>query len=47
MRTKVKLLKIYHANTIKINIANTIKIDILNHYGESRKKALKEYIIKD
>jgi len=47
MRTKVKLPKIYYANTIKINITNTIKIDILNHYGENKKKTLKEYIIKD
>jgi len=47
MRTKVKLLKVYYANTIKINTANTIKIDILNHYGESKKKVLKKYIIKD
>jgi len=47
MRTKVKLFKIYYANAIRINIANTIKTDILNYYGESRKKALKKYIVKD
>jgi len=47
IRTKVKLLKIYYANTIKINITNIIKTDILNYYGESKKKVLKKYIIKD
>jgi len=47
IRTKVKLFKIYYANTIKINTANTIKINILNYYGENKKEALKEYITKD
>jgi len=47
MRIKVKLSKIYYANTIKINIANTIKTDILNYYGESKKKALKKNIVKN
>jgi len=47
MRTKVKLPKIYYANTIKINITNTIKIDILNYYGENKKKVLKKYTAKD
>jgi len=47
IRTKVKLFKIYYANTIKINTTNTIKTDILNYYGESKKKALKKYAVKD
>jgi len=47
MRTKVKLPKIYYANTIRINTANTIKTDILNYYGESKKEILKKYTVKD
>jgi len=47
IRTKVKLPKIYYANTIRINITNTIKTDILNYYGESKKEALKKYTVKD
>jgi len=47
MRTKVKLPKVYYANTIKTNTANTIKTDILNYYGESKKEALKKYTAKD
>jgi len=47
MRTKIKLPKIYYANTIRINTANTIKTDILNYYGESKKKVLKKYTAKD
>jgi len=47
MRTKVKLFKVYYANTIRTNITNIIKTDILNYYGESKKEALKKYIIKD
>jgi len=47
IQTKVKLPKIYYADTIKINITNTIKTDILNYYGESKKKALKKYTVKD
>jgi len=47
VRTKIKLFKIYYANTIKTNIANTIKIDTLNYYGENKKKALKKYTVKD
>jgi len=47
MRTKIKLFKIYYANTIRTNIANIIKINILNYYGESKKKALKKYAVKD
>jgi len=47
MRTKVKLPKIYYANTIKINTANAIKTNILNHYGESKKKTLRKYTVKD
>jgi len=47
MRTKIKLPKIYYANTIKINITNTIKINTLNHYGKSRKKILRKYTAKD
>jgi len=47
IRTKVKLFKIYYANTIKINITNIIKTDILNYYGESKKEVLKKYTVKD
>jgi len=47
IRTKVKLFKIYYANIIKTNITNAIKIDILNYYGESKKKTLRKYTVKD
>jgi len=47
MRTKIKLPKVYYANAIKTNIINTIRTDILNYYGENKKKALKEYTVKD